>query len=957
MRIPLPRWRSAPWKMATGTLAVLVLGMACPTLAQAEAVAQYVVADSAGVGSAQASADVGTVDGTVLSPLPAADGVLAQLTSAQVTELEADASVTVTANVTITMSSTATLSTESGMPPAAVFPQQTGATQLWAKGDLGAGVNVAVVDTGIDPLPDFAGRLLPGVDLTGGGNPYSDAYGHGTFVAGLIAGDGASSDGLYKGEAPEAGLVSVKVAGADGQTDLATVIEGIDWVIAHQASEDIGVMNLSLGYVPTESTVVDPLDQAVERAWEAGIVVVVSAGNDGPFNGPVLSPGDDPFVITVGSVNDHGAVSAAGDTMSDFSSVGPTPEDGWFKPDVVAPGTSVVSLMAPGSTVADDNPQAMVGAANFVGSGTSFSSAVTSGAVALLRAQQPHMQPDDVKGALLGTASPGPVGDPFVDGHGLLNVAAAAASPGLSLQQGFGQARVSQPVQGNFEVVPGASVQAGFSIQVPGHHPALTSSLAGGQLTLPVSCIPGGAAVGGVEVDFPTSSYDFQAGANVPLPGAGSLQGLASAPNLCNGGPVYGAGQGAQATFSGALLSTDTTDPEHVEFYYSGAAGAVDDGGGANVVPVVVTEPGSSINLSTTWQYSTWDPAAWKGLPPTATSPMPASSATSASTVWSTQWDGSAWDGHVWNGNSWVDSDWQGHLWNSSAWDGNAWDGHVWDGNAWDGHVWDGSSWGTASPVGASTATAPGTAATTPYPGYSLVSTSPDLWCPQGANLGHAGQPGKHGNSHGGVAGAAGAAGCGSNGGNGGNGGSGTSTGAPGGAGGNGGAGGCPPSTDAQMVAGQYPCIGNGANGGTGGNGGNAANTMAGGGGGQGGNGGDATNAKGGNGANGANASPLLAGGNGGNGGNGGGCALYNASYWVSCAANGGAGGQGGNAGPGQAGGNGGNGGPAGPAQGANGGNGGNGGNSGPAGAGQAGQSGTAGGATQGASGANGTNG
>jgi serine protease AprX len=169
--------------------------------------------------------------------------------------------------------------------PAAVFPQDTGATQAWSRGVTGAGVNVAVLDTGIDPLPDFGARLVAGVDLSGEGNALQDSYGHGTFVAGLIAGDGTSSSGAYTGEAPGAGLVSVKVAGASGQTNLGTVLAGIYWTIGHRAQFHIGVLNISLGYVPILPTSIDPLDRAVESAWRSGIVVVTSAGNAGPFNG------------------------------------------------------------------------------------------------------------------------------------------------------------------------------------------------------------------------------------------------------------------------------------------------------------------------------------------------------------------------------------------------------------------------------------------------------------------------------------------------------------------------------------------------------------------------------------------------------------------------------------------------------------------------------------------------
>src|SRR5579875_437779 len=474
--------------------------------------AEYIVSDSAAPGLSQAVSDVLALGGQVVTDLTAANAVLADLNPVQVLELRAIPTVTVTANATVRMTSTEAQATMSGAAPAAMFPQQTGATQLWAKGDSGSGVNVAVVDTGIDPLPDFAGRLLSGVDLTGGGNPDNDQYGHGTFVAGLIAGDGATSGGLYKGEAPGAGLVPVKVAGASGATTMATVIEGIDWVIAHRVSENIGVMNLSLGYEPSESTFIDPLDQAVEQAWQAGIVVVVAAGNAGPFDGTILSPGDDPLVITVGAVDDHGSPSTANDTMARFSSVGPTNPDGWYKPDLVTSGTSVVSLAAPGSVVAQDNPQAVVGSGNFVGSGTSFSTAITSGAVALLLANHPNLQPNQVKAALLATTSPAPVGNPFVDGHGVLDVAAAASSPaGLQLQQQPGSLSLGASVPANTAIEPGESLEAGYSVQVPGAHPALTTSMVDGQLSIPVACSPGGAAVGDVQVPLPTTSYQVPA--------------------------------------------------------------------------------------------------------------------------------------------------------------------------------------------------------------------------------------------------------------------------------------------------------------------------------------------------------------------------------------------------------------------------------------------------------------
>jgi serine protease AprX len=373
------------------------------------------------------------VGGTLLTQYNIIDGVEASIPAVLEPVLAALPGITVSPDLSITIGSTA-VSTEPHTPTDA-FLTQTGATQLAAQGDTGQGVTVAVLDTGIDKLPDFSGRLIGGVDLSGGGNPFHDAYGHGTFVAGLIAGDGASSGGEYAGEAPGAKLVSIKVAGANGITSLATVISGLQWAIANQRKYKIEVLNISLGVQPTGSTVLDPLDQAVEAAWNAGIAVVVSAGNAGPFNGTILSPGDDPLVITVGALDDMASLSISGDEMTNFSSAGPTSPDGWVKPDLVTSGRSIVSLAAPGSTVDQGFPSARIGTGNFVGSGTSFSAAITSGAAALVLADHPGLTPDQVKARLLGTTSAGPVSNPFVDGHGALDAYAAATAHAMNFSQ------------------------------------------------------------------------------------------------------------------------------------------------------------------------------------------------------------------------------------------------------------------------------------------------------------------------------------------------------------------------------------------------------------------------------------------------------------------------------------------------------------------------------------------
>jgi serine protease AprX len=385
--------------------------------------------------------------GAVLAQYQIIDGVEASIPAALEPVLAALPGITVTPDISVNVQSTP--ASTGPHTPSDMFLQQTGAARLASAGDTGQGVTVAVLDTGIDNLPDFSGRLVGGVDLTGANNPFQDSYGHGTFVAGLVAGDGASSNGQYSGEAPGANLVSIKVAGATGRTDLATLILGLQWAIVHQSAYGIKVLNISLGFQPSESTVINPLDMAVQAAWGSGITVVVSAGNAGPFNGTILSPGDDPLVITVGALDDMASPSASGDEMTNFSSAGPTSPDGWVKPDVVTSGRSVVSLAAPGSTIYGNFPSARVGSANFVGSGTSFSSAIASGAAALVLADNPGLTPNQVKARLLGTASPGPAGNPFVDGHGALNAYAAATS---------GPMNFSQSAVGLLPTLPGATV-------------------------------------------------------------------------------------------------------------------------------------------------------------------------------------------------------------------------------------------------------------------------------------------------------------------------------------------------------------------------------------------------------------------------------------------------------------------------------------------------------------------
>jgi serine protease AprX len=304
-----------------------------------------------------------------------------------------------------------------------------------AHGLNGNGVTVALLDTGIAPVSDLAGRLVDVTDdLTGRVTPCvnfsgeancADGYGHGTFLAGIIAGDGTASGGSWTGMAPAAHLLSVKVAGRDGSADVSTVLAAIQWVVSFRDRYGIRVLNLSLGTDSTESTTDDPLNYAVERAWQSGILVVVAASNRGPGPRTISKPGDDPWVVTVGAVDDLGTATVVDDRLPSFSSRGPTTADGWAKPDLVAPGAHIVSLRAPGSEIDAQYPSSIDGAYRR-GSGTSMSTAVVSGAAALAVQADPGATPDEIKQSLRVTARRVAADDVMAVGAGELDAYAAA---------------------------------------------------------------------------------------------------------------------------------------------------------------------------------------------------------------------------------------------------------------------------------------------------------------------------------------------------------------------------------------------------------------------------------------------------------------------------------------------------------------------------------------------------
>ena len=323
----------------------------------------------------------------------------------------------------------------------------TGASAMWqgtsgllgllaTSGFNGTGIGVAVVDSGIAPHTALDSRVVARVNLVSWeGASNGDLYGHGTHVAGIIGGNTSAAKyvttAFAGGSAPGVKLIDVRVLGATGVGYTSDVIAGIDWTVANRTKYGIRVINLSLGHAVSEPAAFDPLCQAVARAVQAGVVVVASAGNYGvtstgePVLGGISSPGNSPYAITVGAIDTVGTTTRSDDTVALYSSKGPTRYDLAVKPDVVGPGSKLVSLEASGSYLSKKYPQWHIAGsgknAYFRLTGTSMASAVVSGGVALLLDANPYMTPGQVKVALQMGATFMPKAGLVASGAGSVN--------------------------------------------------------------------------------------------------------------------------------------------------------------------------------------------------------------------------------------------------------------------------------------------------------------------------------------------------------------------------------------------------------------------------------------------------------------------------------------------------------------------------------------------------------
>ena len=393
------------------------------------------------------------------------------------------------------------------------YDQAVLAPYAWSKNFTGSGIGVAIIDSGITASRDFTlangtgSRIVYNQNFASGPNTAADLYGHGTHVAGILAGNGMNSRGTnfrktFMGIADNARLINLRVLDQNGAGRDSAVIAAIEKAISLKSKYNIRVINLSLGRGVYESYKLDPLCQAVEAAWKAGIVVVVAAGNEGRNDsahtdgyGTIAAPGNDPYAITVGAMKPMGTSTRADDLIASYSSKGPTLLDHVVKPDIVAPGNLMISVLASSSaTLVKASPKNVVAlssyAANgkgtvsyFTLSGTSMATPVVSGAVALLLQKNGSLTPDQVKARLMksayktfprsSTAKDPTTGksytsqyDIFTVGAGYLDIQAALSSTDLApLTYGIAKSpAVARDRSGNIYLVTGSSVLWGGSI-------------------------------------------------------------------------------------------------------------------------------------------------------------------------------------------------------------------------------------------------------------------------------------------------------------------------------------------------------------------------------------------------------------------------------------------------------------------------------------------------------------
>jgi subtilisin family serine protease len=588
---------------------------------------------------------------------------------------------------------------------------------------------IAIIDSGIDATrtADFGSRVVASVNVSSRApGATGDQQGHGTMVAGVAAGASA----LYPGGAPNAQLVDVRTADANGESLASDVIAGIDWILAHRAQYGIRVVNLSMVGDRQTSFQSDPLNKAVERLWFSGIVVVAAAGNTGTGTGEVdmsAAPGNDPFVITVGAV-DQTLTSATGDdVVAPWSSYGHT-VDGFAKPELSAPGRYLVMPVPPASTIATALPDRVVAPGYMWMSGTSFAAPVVSGAAAQLLARHPDWTPDQVKGALMLTARAlgqpkAPVDLGTAAGYAVLAGSTVTStgpttvtgnlglSPGTSVT-GFPPGLLTGGVQ---NVANPAAVQAKADLvaaydEAAGQTPAtpVVASTLGG-LTLTPGVYSGGALdlTGTLTLDAQGDSgavFVFQAASTLITASASQVK-LVNGASPCNVFWKVGSSAtlGTTTSFKGSILALAsitantgatvdgrllaltaavTLDSNTIDASacssppassFAGGVGEIDAAAAAGLV--APPNPNENLNAFVVVDPATGQPsfdnASWVNVVSTQASWTTASWTTAS---WTTaSWTTASWTTASWTTASWTTASWTTASWTTASWTTASW--------------------------------------------------------------------------------------------------------------------------------------------------------------------------------------------------------------------------------------------------------------------------------------------
>ncbi|MDZ7578545.1 MAG: S8 family serine peptidase [Candidatus Nanopelagicales bacterium] len=556
--------------------------------------------------------------GTVLESFEVASALLVQLPNGA--RIPEDA--TVVPDVAMRFQA-ADAATGTPSPPAANTYRDT----IGASSSLdGSGVTVALVDTGV---ADTGETRVTHVNVSDG--PDGDGLGHGTFLSGIIAGDGASSGGAYSGVAPGARILDVQVAMPDGSTSLSKVLSGLQEVADRSAGDrTIKVVSLALSSGSPLPPNADPLTSALDRLWSRGLTVLVAAGNGGPKS--VTSPASDPTLIAVGAVAENRTASRSDDTVADFSAYGK--KFGSMRPDIAAPGVSLVSLRAPGSVADTENPDSRVLDKYFTGTGTSMSEAVAAGAAAALLGARPGLTPDQVKRLLVGTAYSA-AGLTKGAGAGGLDLAAAAAAEVASTRPLPAAERSTRFAPDEADASTWAAFAAAWA---DGDLQAVIDAWkALSPQTRRWAASTWSLAV--LERALATSEDDFEL-------------------------RVWEGRRWATEKWQGRRWATDE---------WVGRRWADEDWAGRRWAG---RRWADEVWEGRRWAEDDWLAVAWTGR------------------RWaSTDWAGRRWADEAWAGRRWADFDWSGRRWADEVWEGRRWADVAWAGRRWATEVWNGRRW------------------------------------------------------------------------------------------------------------------------------------------------------------------------------------------------------------------------------------------------------------------------